>query len=147
MADETSEDVVDDDELLWRAFTAADVVVEADGSRRLSSAVFRSKATDGISFHRAALTTLEQVLQLHPGSGIASCRAGDVRQLSPPTLRIVPDPVENEPLEGNDPSHALLLRDDPGTDSKEPTKSQAKRLRDLVRIERWPEESEAVWNW
>lgn len=97
---------IPDGEILWRRVTSDDKIQTEDGFR-VKSSVFKSSQSDGISVHRAALTSLEVIRQRYPEAGVVAVLAGNVRNAGP--YDIIPDPIKDDPLLPDDPSHALII--------------------------------------
>lgn len=119
MGTRPQEDVVEDDEELWR-YIREDQLVTAEGRPRPQSGCFRSLGTDGVSVRRARLAPLEfsQPSSTHPY--IAVVAAAEVREQTAGKSDVFPDPLPD------DPSHALI-RPSPG----------AKAARRIARLARW----------
>ena len=88
---------IGDDEALWRRIRPEWVHRNPDGTVRPMSVAFQDRLSGEVSFQRAALTTVEQVLKDHPHESIAEIRAGLIRSLG---YAVSLDP--------NDPAHVLI---------------------------------------
>lgn len=107
---ETVEDVPVS-EVIWRRVGPHQIVRDESGNERASSAVFKSKKSNGISLHRAKLTQLATIQKLYPQERVAQLRVADVLAENSGTrqFRVIADPVRDHPSLPDDESHACIV--------------------------------------
>src|SRR5260370_16818510 len=105
MPPDEPEELVPDDEILWRRLGPRDVVPEG-GGYRISSGAFRTDHPDGVSVHRRKLTDEATILRLHLGVGLAEISVAQVKEVE--GLRVVAAPIKHHPDHPHHPSHPLI---------------------------------------
>lgn len=94
-----------------------------DGTWRPSSIAFIDRLSGEVSVHRAALTTVAQVLAQHPADSLAEIQARLPRALG---YAVVADPTPA------DPSHALICPQEGGFIKKADARRMAEQARWVV---------------
>jgi hypothetical protein len=106
MPDPVDDGSVGNDEVLWRRVFKNWVEPDENGQPRTRSLAFLDRRSGKISVHRSHLTTEAFVLRNHPTHGMVALLARSPRSNGYP---VAADPVQDEPGQDDDPSHALLL--------------------------------------
>ncbi len=115
---------ITDDEILWRR-VRRDWTTTSEGVFRPTSQTFKDRKSFELSVHIARMTSVEMIRANYPGEGIAAISAGLVRSLG--DYKLVRDPILNEPLTPDDPSHALIC----------PAPNKGSHASTLARKARW----------
>ena len=98
---------IGDDQDLWRRVFPDSQCFKplGDGQWRPSSAIFLDRHTREVSVHVSSLTSVEAVLAQYPNHSLVALKASVPRSLG---YSVCPDPIANDPILPDDPSHALI---------------------------------------
>jgi hypothetical protein len=96
---------IPNDERLWRRILEAWLHKEPNGVVRPSSVAFIDRLSHELSVHIARLTYSELVLRSRPTDSIAEITAAVPRANH---HAVCSDPIRNDPVLDDDPSHALI---------------------------------------
>jgi hypothetical protein len=98
--------IKDDEDLLRRVIPNQACFQQSENLQwRPSSAVFLDRTNRELSVHRSSLTTPELVLAKFPYNSLVAIKASVPRELG---CIVCPDPIKDDQLLPDDPSHALI---------------------------------------
>lgn len=95
---------IKDEEVLWRRIRP-EWIQTIDGVTRPTGQAFKDRLSGELSTYIANLADVERILAMYPDDSLVSITAGFVRSFG---YAIVHDPILNDPVLPDEPSHALI---------------------------------------
>lgn len=118
-------DSIKSDEELWRRVVPLKDCFQPieNGKLRPSSSIFLDRINRELSVHVSSLTTKENILADYPFNSLVGIKAKVPRELG---YSVCPDPIRDDPVLPDDPSHALICP--PPAIGTSKLKANAKRM-------------------